>query len=98
MRPTATRLLTLAICAAAVLVIAVVTADQAAASSRHVRKHHKPINPGWSDRWAPREIRPVAPRYAPGPACPGIGRGIDCKVWPPPMDEDPDRKQSGADV
>jgi hypothetical protein len=98
MRPTAIRLLTLAICATAAVVIPTVTADQAEASSRHVRKYHKRINPGWSDRFAPREIRPVAPRYSPGPACPGNARGIDCKVWPPPIDEDPDRRQSGADV
>ena len=95
MRPTAIRLLTLAVCATAV--IPVVTADEGEASSRHVRKHHKRIDPGWSDRWVPRGIRPAIPYYAPGTACPGNARGIDCKVWPPPMDEDPDRKQSGAD-
>jgi len=25
-------------------------------------------------------------------SCPGMGRSLDCKVWPPPFDEDHDRK------
>ena len=28
----------------------------------------------------------------PGPICPGLGRSFDCKIWPPPIDIDPDRK------
>jgi hypothetical protein len=23
--------------------------------------------------------------------CPGIARGVDCKIWPPPVYDDPDR-------
>jgi hypothetical protein len=32
-----------------------------------------------------------------GPVCPGLARSFDCKVWPPPFDEDPDRRVSGTD-
>ena len=98
MRPYAIRFLTLAIYATAVVVIPAITATQGETASRHQRKHHQPRSLGWSDRWAPRPIRPAVPSYTPGNACPGNARGIDCKVWPPPMDEDPDRKLSGADV
>lgn len=31
-----------------------------------------------------------------GPVCPGIARSIDCSIWPPPIDEDPDRKRGGG--
>jgi hypothetical protein len=96
MRRSAIRLLTLAGYAAAVAMVPVVIAGEGEASSRHHRKHHRPMYPGWYDPWAAERIRPVVPQY-PGPVCPGNARGIDCKVWPPPMDEDPDRKQSGAD-
>ena len=27
-----------------------------------------------------------------GPVCPGLGRSFDCKLWPPPFDQDPDRR------
>ena len=37
------------------------------------------------------------PRNPPGDVCPGIGRAFDCKIWPPPMDQDPDRKTGGGD-
>jgi hypothetical protein len=26
-----------------------------------------------------------------------MARSFDCKIWPPPFDEDPDRKVSGSD-
>jgi hypothetical protein len=102
MRPYAIRFLTLTLYAAAVVTIPVVMASGREASGRHLRKHHYRIypgwtNPGWNDPWIVRGVRPVVPSYPPGPVCPGNARGIDCKVWPPPMDEDPDRKQSGAD-
>jgi hypothetical protein len=29
-----------------------------------------------------------------GDVCPGIGRSFDCKIWPPPFEDDPDRKTS----
>jgi hypothetical protein len=101
MRPSATRLLTLAICATAVVVIPMITASKSDASSRHIRQHHQRhhfgLNNGLHDSWASGEIRPVARPSLGGDVCPGNGRGIDCKIWPPPMYDDPDRKISGSD-
>src|SRR5579863_5004830 len=99
MRPYAIRLLTLAICATAVIVIPVVTADQADAGSRHLRKHHQRTHLGWNNSlrrsWAAGEVRPVAPSWSGGgEVCAGNARGIDCKIWPPPINDDPDRKAS----
>ena|SRR5579863_7338249 len=97
MRPYAIRLLTLAICATAVIVIPVVTADQADAGSRHVRKHHQRTHLGWNDSlrrsWAAGEVRPVALSWSQGSdICAGAARSFHCKMWPPPIDDDPDRK------
>jgi hypothetical protein len=38
-----------------------------------------------------------SPPYQSGEVCPGIGRSFECKIWPPPINEDPDRKTSGSD-
>jgi hypothetical protein len=108
----AIRLLTLAICATAVVMVPMVTAAEGEASSRHFRKHHDRHglndSPGHSLKhsvrrspfthsWASQPIRPVAqPSYG-GDVCPGSGRSFECKVWPPPFDQDPDRKVSGTD-
>jgi len=93
------RLLTLTVSAMAL--IPLVTATEGEASSRHVRKHqsisHQRMSPGFRRAWAAGEIRPVAPSYSRGSVCPGMGRSFDCAVWPPPFDEDPDRKTSGTD-
>jgi hypothetical protein len=89
MRRSKIRSLTLVICATAV-VVPLLTATDVAASGRHIRKHHERTSHGWSE-WAYREVRPAAPSYSPGSVCPGISRGIDCRIWPPPFDEDADR-------
>jgi hypothetical protein len=82
------RRLTLVVCAMVVGVIPVVKASEAEASSRHIEKHHKLKN-----AWASGEIRPVArPSFEGGDVCPGNARGLDCKIWPPPAFDDPDRK------
>jgi hypothetical protein len=102
MRQSAIRLLILATCAVALL--AVTPASARTSSHKHINKHHKvyrshtyrsngfgyrlPADQGWS---APR------PSYPSGGVCAGAGRSFDCKVWPPPMDEDPDRKASSSD-
>ena len=103
MRRYAIRVLTLAICATAA-VVPVIAATVSEASSRHghVRKHqrmgHAPMSHDFTNSWAGREIRPAAPSWgAAVDVCPGSGRSFDCKVWPPPFDQDPDRKASGAD-
>jgi hypothetical protein len=99
MRPSAIRLLTLTVCATAL--ISLVATTEGEASSRHVRKHqsisHQRVSPGFRRAWAAGEIRPVAPAYKRGTVCPGTGRSFDCAVWPPPMDEDPDRKATSSD-
>ena len=87
-------LLTLAMYAASLPAIATITTAQAATST-HIQKHKK--------HWRPRLSEPVgqarafAPPYSQaGSICPGIARGIDCRVWPPPIDEDPDRKRGAS--
>jgi hypothetical protein len=97
MRPTAIRFLTLTICATAV--IPLVTATEGEASSRHVKKHHQRTYLRVNNAWASEEVRPVAPArsWGGGEVCPGNARAIDCKIWPPPIYDDPDRRQSGSD-
>jgi hypothetical protein len=102
MRLHAIGLLTLAIYATGA-VVPVMTAAGGETSSRHIRKHHARTSPGWnrSSRrsWAAEQIRPVAPSWSGGGSvCPGLARSFDCKIWPPPFDDDPDRKASGADA
>jgi hypothetical protein len=87
-------LLTLAMYAASLPVMATITPAEAA-TSRHIQKHKK--------QWRPRLSEPVGqaqafvPPYSQaGPICPGLARGIDCRVFPPPIDEDPDRKRGGG--
>ena len=45
----------------------------------------------------PSGVAGGSPPAQPGSVCPGIARSFDCKIWPPPIDEDPDRKISGSD-
>ena len=90
MRRYAIRLPTLATCAVMV-VVPMVTAT-GAASSRHIRHHHKQTNLRLNNAWASEEFRPVvSARNWRGDACPGSARSFDCKIWPPPIDDDPDR-------
>src|SRR5579871_3053142 len=97
MRRYAIRLLTLALCAAVVAAVPVIGASPSEAGSRHVRKPHRPARLGWNDSVAP--VQRAAPQQwnGPGEVCPGNARAIDCKIWPPPIYDDPDRKQSGTD-
>jgi hypothetical protein len=108
MSKSAIRLLTLAICATSLVMVPTVEPAKAASSSskKHTssisKKHKRHVQraPGfggaWGGTWYARQA-PVA-RPPSGPVCPGIGRSFDCKVWPPPFDEDPDRKASGTDA
>lgn len=96
MRHSKSRLLMLAACAMA----SIVAASETEASSQHVRKHHARQsqdfrNHDFRNSWATGDVRPVAPRA--GTACPGNARAIDCTVWPPPFDDDPDRKATSSD-
>ena len=95
----AIRLLTLAIYTTALAAVPMVTPAKAGTSSgRHIKKHKKQGGPGFSDPWSAGQARPVARPSSPaGPVCPGIARSFDCKTWPPPMEDDPDRKISSSD-
>jgi hypothetical protein len=89
----AIRLLTLATYATTLVVVPMVTPAEAS-SSRHIKKHKKIIlsSPGFSyHRSAGQAWAFTGPPNQAGPVCPGMGRSFDCKVWPPPIDEDPDR-------
>jgi hypothetical protein len=101
MRPAAIRLLALTLSTA--MAVPVVTTSGVEASSRHVRKHHQHTNAGWNHSWrrssAAQQVRPVAPSWSGGDSvCPGLARSFDCKIWPPPFEDDPDRKHSGSDA
>jgi hypothetical protein len=97
----AIRVLTLAIYAAPLMVVPMVTPAKAGASSgKHLKKHKRNVRsgPGFGDPWSAGRARPViVPSSPSGPVCPGNARGIDCRTWPPPMEDDPDRKAPGTD-
>ena len=95
----AIRLLTLAISATAlVLVPTVAPAKAETSSSRHIKKHKRQISHGMSVSRPAGQAWPVSrPSSQPAAVCPGNGRSFDCRVWPPPFDDDPDRKVSGSD-
>ena len=86
----------------ATAMVSVVATSGAEASSRHVKKHqHHRVNLGWTNSRDSGEARPMAAQRAWGfgssDVCPGLARSFDCKIWPPPMYDDPDRKKSGSD-
>lgn len=92
MRHSATQCLAVAACAAAVA--SVVTVPEADASGRHARMHrHHRTNIGFNDPHAGAIATPVSR----GNVCPGNARAIDCTVWPPPINDDPDRKATSSD-
>ena len=89
------RLLPLAVGA----MVCVVAASGAEASSRHIKKHHQRMGHHYGASYGFNDVGRIAP-VAPSTrrsVCPGMGRSFDCAVWPPPFDEDPDRKVSGSD-
>ena len=92
----AIRLLTLAVYTTALVVVPMVTPAKAATSSSKHTKHKKKIRSGVGDSWSAGQARPVTrPYYGTGEVCPGMGRSFDCKIWPPPFAEDPDRRVPG---
>ena len=87
MRKFAIGLLTLAMYAASLPVIAMITPAKA-----ETKKHWRPREP-----WHVGQAQAFVPPYSQaGPICPGNARGIDCRVWPPPIEDDPDRKRAGG--
>jgi hypothetical protein len=90
----AIRLLTLAISATAL--VPTVMPARTATYSKQIKKHKIILsNPGYprsaGQAWA-------GPSHQAGTVCPGgIARSFECKIWPPPIDDDPDRRMSGSD-
>jgi hypothetical protein len=87
---------TWAIGATALVIVAGVTPARAATGhGEHVKKHARAFawSPGSGD---PRSAGQVAPAARPsgraGAGCPGLARSFDCATWPPPIEEDADRR------
>jgi hypothetical protein len=97
----AIRLVTLVMYATPLPVISMITPAQAeASSSKHIKQQHRKKiqrSPGVSDTWSAGQAWPgIGLSNEAGPVCPGIARSIDCRIWPPPYDEDPDRRRGGG--
>jgi hypothetical protein len=97
----AIRLLTLVMYATPLPVISMITPGQAeTSSSKHIKQQHRKNiqrSPGVSDTWSAGQAwLGTGLSSQAGPVCPGIARSIDCRIWPPPIDEDPDRKRGGG--
>jgi hypothetical protein len=94
MSPFAIRLSVLTVCATALVVVPAATPVEAAQKHTHIKKHR------WHRQhlgaaWSVGPARPAFGYYAPSePICPAIGKSFDCKIWPPPYADDPDRKTS----
>jgi hypothetical protein len=90
----AIRLSILTTCATALVTVPLLASGEAEAGHGHPAKKHARH---WrhADRpWFGEQPRYVAPYAGSGPVCPGIGRSFECKIWPPPFEDDPDRKVS----
>jgi hypothetical protein len=86
MSKSAIRLLALTIFATT---LAGAPAESGTSHSKHIKKHSfRIVRPAWPA---------VSPPAQSGEVCPGIGRSFECRIWPPPINEDPDRKISGSD-
>ena len=96
MSKSAIRILTLAICATSLVLVPTIEPAQAASHGSKKHKRYIQQSPGFRGYSYVGQAWPVT--RPSGPACPGTGRSFDCKVWPPPFDEDPDRKASGSDA
>jgi len=81
---------------ALVVVPAVTPATAKTGHGRHMHiKKHRWHRHHVGVAWSAGPAQPVTGYYAPSePVCPGIGRSFDCKIWPPPYADDPDRKTS----
>ncbi len=87
---------TLAIYATALVIVPVVTPAKAATNhGQHIKKHARAFawSPGFGDPRSTGQVGPVTrPSGRAGGGCAGLARSFDCATWPPPFDEDPDRK------
>lgn len=92
-------LLTLSMYAAALVLVPVTKPAEAASHGKHVKKYKNfQRSFGFENARDSSQAWPATRASGPaGPVCPGLARSFDCKIWPPPYDEDPDRKVSGSD-
>ena len=94
----AIRLSMLTIGATVVVAIPTVTPAEAATNNGHIKKHKKhrsvagPLFVGEAQPVIRPSYYPNDPYYPNDQICPGIGKSFECKIWPPPIDVDPDRK------
>jgi hypothetical protein len=103
----AIRLLILAMSATALAVTPMVTPAKAESSSKHIKKHKKiHRSPTYNDPWSASQVWPGSQPWRANQAwsnnrssSAGVScfRAFECAKWPPPFDEDPDRKASGTD-
>lgn len=61
------------------------------AHNKHPNKHASHWRPHYGRAWYGYPPAPMIGSYS-GDVCPGIGRSFECKIWPPPFEDDPDRK------
>ena len=83
--------------ASALLLVAAISPAEAGKASAHMHmaKHRWHRVHDVRRGWPVGETRPVVGYYnQPGPICPAVGHSFDCKIWPPPYEDDPDRKTS----
>ena len=82
---------TLAVGAAAVAMVAAATPAAAAPGHEPVKKHARALawSPGPGDPGSAGQARPSGRA---GGGCPGLARSFDCATWPPPIEEDADRR------
>jgi hypothetical protein len=79
------------IIAALVAISAIAPADAKAAKKhqQHWRQHTSRARYG-------HLTAPMVRSYdGSGDVCPAMGRSFDCKIWPPPFADDPDRRVPG---
>jgi hypothetical protein len=82
-----------ALCATAFVGSLGMTPSEAKTSRHaHAMKHRWHHGHHARNHWAVGDERRTSGFYSPGPVCPTMGRSFDCKIWPPPYSEDPDRK------
>jgi hypothetical protein len=87
------RLSMLTMCATVLIAVPAVTPAEAGGKHMHAKKHARYWRPHDGGTWPVGPAQPVRRSYS-GDVCPGIGRSFDCKIWPPPYEDDPDRKTS----
>jgi len=98
MRKSAIRIFVLVVTTTMLAGAAGITPAESRSQDRHVWKHRTHHGSGFGNgRPVNHAQRMIAPSGPSGDVCPGIGRSFECRIWPPPLRDDPDRKASGTD-